>query len=186
MTDDPGESRAVWTPDEEDELMRLQSTLGSKWPEIATHLPGRTDSNCKERFHELQNAKAESEVLGLLSSLLENHGRAEQGGTEQEGGGEVAALMALGSRVRQRQVPEPMASPPRKAARVEASSGAGSEAAGARVEAARVEAAVSAVRAALADEEAEGEARRPKLVLRRPAQPPAGAQRQEQAPWGLG
>ena len=164
--------------------MRLQSTLGSKWPEIATHLPGRTDSNCRERFHELQNAKAESEVLGLLSSLLENHGRAEQGGTEQEGGGETAALLALGSRVRQRQVPEPVASPPRKAARVDASSGAESEAAGARVEAA-----ASAVRAALADEEAEGEARRPKLVLRRPAggdAPAAGAQRRERAPWGLG
>ena len=184
MTDDPGESRAVWTPDEEDELMRLQSTLGSKWPEIATHLPGRTDSNCRERFHELQNAKAESEVLGLLSSLLENHGRAEQGGTEQEGGGENAALSALGSRVRQRQVPEPVASPPRKAARVEASSGVESEAAGARVEAA-----ASAVRAALADEEVEGEARRPKLVLRRPAggdAPAAGAQRRERASWGLG
>ena len=50
---DPSVSKAPWGPVEERELMRLHSVIGNKWVEIATHMPGRTDSSCKNQFHKI-------------------------------------------------------------------------------------------------------------------------------------
>ena len=40
-----------WTPEEDDLFIRLYHKYGNKWCEIASHIPGRTESQAKNRFY---------------------------------------------------------------------------------------------------------------------------------------
>lgn len=46
--------RARWTGDEVATLLRCQKLLGSRWMDIARHLPGRTPRSCAAKFHSLR------------------------------------------------------------------------------------------------------------------------------------
>jgi myb proto-oncogene protein len=48
-------NRSPWTPEEDDLLSQERQRLGAKWTQIATFFLGRTDMQCKNRWHMLQS-----------------------------------------------------------------------------------------------------------------------------------
>lgn len=53
----PDRKKGQWTEQEDDEIIRLQATLGNQWSRIATTLHGRTDNDVKNRWHTMQRSK---------------------------------------------------------------------------------------------------------------------------------
>ncbi|MDR0740296.1 MAG: hypothetical protein LBF34_01135 [Puniceicoccales bacterium] len=52
---DPARSSLPWTPKEDALLQEKVRVLGSSWTLVAKFLPGRTDMDCKNRWHLLYN-----------------------------------------------------------------------------------------------------------------------------------
>ncbi|EAX89022.1 Myb-like DNA-binding domain containing protein [Trichomonas vaginalis G3] len=46
----PDIKNEVWSPEEDEKLLRLHDKIGNKWSQIAQHFPGRTVLNIKNRF----------------------------------------------------------------------------------------------------------------------------------------
>jgi len=53
---DPSINRQPWTKDEDQLLLRLHASMGSKWSEIKTQFNGRTENSVKTRFKSLSRA----------------------------------------------------------------------------------------------------------------------------------
>ena len=64
---DPSVSKAPWSAEEEQELLRLHKVIGNKWVEIANHMPGRTDSSVKNQFHKLTYHRPE--LAGISNEM---------------------------------------------------------------------------------------------------------------------
>jgi len=47
----PDVKKGEWTTEEDRVIFELQSSIGPKWTEIATNLPGRTENSIKNRFY---------------------------------------------------------------------------------------------------------------------------------------
>ncbi|RPD81668.1 hypothetical protein L226DRAFT_496659 [Lentinus tigrinus ALCF2SS1-7] len=48
----PNVKKTAWTPEEDQLLISLYATHGTKWSVIARHIPGRTDDACSKRYRE--------------------------------------------------------------------------------------------------------------------------------------
>ncbi|MDR2371805.1 MAG: hypothetical protein LBD60_01505 [Puniceicoccales bacterium] len=55
---DPARSSLSWTPKEDALLQEKIKVLGSRWTLVAKFLPGRTDMDCKNRWHLLCNCQS--------------------------------------------------------------------------------------------------------------------------------
>ena len=63
--DDDSEARRHklrWTAAEDMAIMAAVQRLGTRWPEIAAHLPGRSDDSVRNRWHRLKRAKANADT----------------------------------------------------------------------------------------------------------------------------
>ena len=63
--DDDDEARRHklrWTAAEDMAIMAAVQRLGTRWPEIAAHLPGRSDDSVRNRWHRLKRAKANADT----------------------------------------------------------------------------------------------------------------------------
>ncbi|KAL4194572.1 hypothetical protein AMTRI_Chr05g69310 [Amborella trichopoda] len=65
----PGLKRGLFTPQEHETILRLHATLGNKWSQIATHLPGRTDNEIKNYW----NTYLKKKVLKLDDAHLNSN-----------------------------------------------------------------------------------------------------------------
>lgn len=66
---DPSIKREPWTKEEDENLLALYKQHGSKWAEIASGLPGRTDNACKNQWNKLSSVKQSKAVNHPLQSL---------------------------------------------------------------------------------------------------------------------
>ena len=51
-----------WTAAEDMAIMAAVQRLGTRWPEIAAQLPGRSDDSVRNRWHRLKRAKANADT----------------------------------------------------------------------------------------------------------------------------
>lgn len=65
----PEVKKGEWTPDEDRVIFELQSSIGPKWIEIATKLPGRTENSIKNRFY--------STIRRMKINAIKNSGDAD-------------------------------------------------------------------------------------------------------------
>ncbi|KAF8803849.1 hypothetical protein BYT27DRAFT_7108914, partial [Phlegmacium glaucopus] len=56
---DPALQRGNWTEEEDDRLRKAVAGYGSSWIQVASAIPGRTNDQCRERWHEHLNISAE-------------------------------------------------------------------------------------------------------------------------------
>lgn len=56
---DPALKRGNWTEEEDDRLRKAVAGYGSSWVQVALAIPGRTNDQCRERWHEHLNLSAE-------------------------------------------------------------------------------------------------------------------------------
>lgn len=48
----PTIKKSAWTHEEDESLLRLYATHGTRWSAIARNIPGRTDDACSKRYRE--------------------------------------------------------------------------------------------------------------------------------------
>ncbi|KAL0341058.1 UNVERIFIED_CONTAM: Transcription factor [Sesamum radiatum] len=65
----PDIKRGPFSPDEENTIIHLHSTLGNKWAAIASNLPGRTDNDIKNFWNSHLRKRFSGEVLDQTASL---------------------------------------------------------------------------------------------------------------------
>ncbi|KAK4436305.1 Transcription factor [Sesamum alatum] len=65
----PDIKRGPFSPDEENAIIHLHSTLGNKWSAIASNLPGRTDNDIKNFWNSHLSKRFSDEVLDQTSSM---------------------------------------------------------------------------------------------------------------------
>lgn len=56
---DPALQRGSWTEEEDDRLRKAVAGYGSSWVQVASAIPGRTNDQCRERWHEHLNISTE-------------------------------------------------------------------------------------------------------------------------------
>lgn len=56
---DPALRRGNWTEEEEDRLRKAVAGYGSSWVQVASAISGRTNDQCRERWHEQVNSSKE-------------------------------------------------------------------------------------------------------------------------------
>ena len=54
---DPSINKSIWTPEEDQIIIRTQALKGNRWAHIASLLPGRTENAVKTRFKSILRAK---------------------------------------------------------------------------------------------------------------------------------
>jgi len=64
-----------WSPEEDALLVRLCKEIGNRWSLIATHLPGRTEGQVKNRFY--SHIKKRLELNGSLSQISSSNSESE-------------------------------------------------------------------------------------------------------------
>ena len=62
--------RSMWTEEEDQLIEEGVRRFGCKWRQIATALPGRSDSSIRNRWMRMQREKAEGDVYGLVGQLF--------------------------------------------------------------------------------------------------------------------
>lgn len=71
---DPALQRGAWTEEEDDRLRKAVAGYGSSWVQVASAIPGRTNDQCRERWHEHLNQSTEKSAWTEAEDniLLEN------------------------------------------------------------------------------------------------------------------
>jgi hypothetical protein len=71
---DPTLRRGNWTEEEEERLRKAVSGYGSLWVQVASAISGRTNDQCRERWHENVNSSTEKSTWTEAEDniLLEN------------------------------------------------------------------------------------------------------------------
>ncbi|PIN13463.1 Transcription factor, Myb superfamily [Handroanthus impetiginosus] len=64
----PDIRRDPFSPNEENTIIHLHSTLGNKWAAIASHLPGRTDNDIKNLWNSHLRKRLSSNVINQTST----------------------------------------------------------------------------------------------------------------------
>lgn len=70
---DPSINKNVWTPEEDQILIKSQSELGNRWAHIASLLPGRTENAVKTRFKSIMRAKKREWLPEEDAMILKMH-----------------------------------------------------------------------------------------------------------------
>lgn len=80
-TFDPSLNRSPWTSDEDARMNKLVSVLGTTdWPDVARHMPGRTNEMCRERYTEGRKGKGK----GKAKAKGEDEERDSEGETAEK------------------------------------------------------------------------------------------------------
>ncbi|KAJ4472241.1 hypothetical protein J3R30DRAFT_3298594, partial [Lentinula aciculospora] len=83
---DPSLNKSPWTSAENERLKKITSVLGtSNWPEIARHMPGRTNEMCREKYIEGDKIKSKVRGKGKAKSKTDNNNNHENSEQETEG-----------------------------------------------------------------------------------------------------
>jgi hypothetical protein len=61
-------SRGQWTPDEDEQIMRLHEQFGNHWSQIAAQIPARGDNMIKNRWYSTLSKKSKEEVSQAAES----------------------------------------------------------------------------------------------------------------------
>jgi hypothetical protein len=71
---DPTLQRGNWTEEEDDRLRKAVAGYGLSWVQVASAIPGRTNDQCRERWHEHLNLSTEKAAWTEAEDkiLLEN------------------------------------------------------------------------------------------------------------------
>ena len=71
---DPSLQRFNWTEDEEDRLRKSVAGYGLSWVQVASAISGRTNDQCREKWHELVDSSTEKSTWTEAEDkiLLEN------------------------------------------------------------------------------------------------------------------
>mmetsp|Transcript_14181 Transcript_14181/g.16445 ORF Transcript_14181/g.16445 Transcript_14181/m.16445 type:complete len:677 (+) Transcript_14181:334-2364(+) len=70
---DPSINKNVWTPEEDQILIKSQGELGNRWAHIASLLPGRTENAVKTRFKSIMRAKKREWLPEEDAMILKMH-----------------------------------------------------------------------------------------------------------------
>ena len=71
---DPTLRRGNWTEEEDDRLRKAVAGYGSSWVQVASAIPGRTNDQCRDRWHDYVNSSPEKSTWTEAEDkmLLEN------------------------------------------------------------------------------------------------------------------
>mmetsp|Transcript_6125 Transcript_6125/g.7048 ORF Transcript_6125/g.7048 Transcript_6125/m.7048 type:complete len:641 (-) Transcript_6125:1264-3186(-) len=70
---DPSINKNLWTPEEDQLLIKSQSELGNRWAHIASLLPGRTENAVKTRFKSIMRAKKREWLPEEDATIIKMH-----------------------------------------------------------------------------------------------------------------
>jgi hypothetical protein len=65
-----------WSPEEDERLVKLLKEVGNRWSLIATHLPGRTEGQVKNRFYSYIKKRLQPD--GTLSQICDSRATSEE------------------------------------------------------------------------------------------------------------
>jgi len=70
---DPNIDKGSWSPDEDAKLMKAQMSIGNKWAQIASMLPGRTENAVKTRFKSIIRAMKREWLASEDETIMRMH-----------------------------------------------------------------------------------------------------------------
>ncbi|KAK4052445.1 hypothetical protein OIV83_002247 [Microbotryomycetes sp. JL201] len=70
---DPTIVKTEWTSEEEQIIVDLYERIGSKWAEMAKHLPGRPDNAIKNHFNAALRNRVQQHEIASVHSMMDKH-----------------------------------------------------------------------------------------------------------------
>ncbi|KAL0755138.1 hypothetical protein Bca101_092806 [Brassica carinata] len=86
-TDNAGAKHESFTPEEEDLIIKMHAAMGSRWPLIAQHLPGKTEEEVKMVWNSKLKKKLSQMGIDHVTHRPFSHVLAEYGNINGGGGG---------------------------------------------------------------------------------------------------